>query len=74
MANRLPTYQREAPWTICCYVPLKIAGKKPDLNEDTFEFDTRERRFTAGRCQGSRGMLLAMVVGVGGVDIGDLVQ
>jgi hypothetical protein len=31
-------------------------------------------RFTAGWCRGSRGVLLAMVVGVGGVDIGDLVQ
>lgn len=32
-------------------------------------------RFTAGGgVRGSRGLLLAMVVGVGGVDIGDLVQ
>jgi hypothetical protein len=31
-------------------------------------------RFTAGWCRGSRGVLLAMVEGVGVVDIGDLVQ
>jgi hypothetical protein len=31
-------------------------------------------RFAAGWRRGSRGVLLAMVVGVGGVDIDDLVQ